>query len=1003
MLALLPAPPALAQQPPEPTDAATLYQEGLARYRQQAYAAAATALEAFLQADSREGLPTSRADWRLEAHYMLATIAYELRLPQATDALQGHLDTYPTTPHRSRTLALMATLSYLDGDYEGALSLYIQASLESLAADERDDMTYRMALCYLHTGDLQQAAVWLQTLRDVSPRYRADCTYHLAYVRYTQGQMDQALEGFLSLADDATYAPLVPGYIAEIHLVQGRYSEARQVANDYLARYPEGAEVAEMHRTLGTVSYQEADYLNAMQELQQYVDQQTEPQPRRDALYRLGLAQYACGVMTQVPQTLAPVTQGEDALAQNAWLHTGLAYLQMGDMNRARMTLGQAAASDADMAVKEQAAYDYALCLHATDYSAFGQGVTAFETFLNTFPSSPYADRASTYLVEVYMNTRSYEAALQSMDRIAQPSDAILEARQQVLLQLGIQAYTNTQWEQAADYLTQSLALGRFNAQTQAQAYYWRGETYYRMDQMDRADADLGALLARQADASREQVALAHYTRAYIDFNAGRYSAALAHLRDYLGVADATPREVLADAYCRMADCYLHDRQWDQATLYYTRAEDLHAGSGDYACYQRALVAGLQKDYATQVRLSDRLINDYPDSPYAVNALYEKGRAYVQTGQNAQAISTYRQLMTSYPESAVCRKAAAETGLLYYQQGDYDQAIAAYREVLTRYPGSDEARAATADLKSLYVETNRVDQLPALMASLPGAMAFEPSEQDSLTFAAAERVYMRQDLTEARQSLERYIQTFPQGAYTLEARHYLCLIAHQQGDDDALLTQTTALLEWPDSPYAPEALSLRAALYMSRQDPAAAQADYRRLVARAPSEDLRLEASMGCLRCAVALEDRPETIRTATALLAETKATADQCTEARYARAKAYLAESAADKALDDLRTLAQDTRTPQGAEAKYLVAQYLHDTGQDDQAESEAMDFIDRSTPHAYWLARSFILLADIYLAQGKTLEAREYLLSLRQNYQADDDIDSMIAQRLDAVNSEQ
>ena len=81
----------------------------------------------------------------------------------------------------------------------------------------------------------------------------------------------------------------------------------------------------------------------------------------------------------------------------------GLSYLQLAEKNKARMAFEQAAASNANMQIKEQAAYNYALCLHETSFSAFGESVTAFEKFLNEFPTSPYAEKVSSYLVEVYM------------------------------------------------------------------------------------------------------------------------------------------------------------------------------------------------------------------------------------------------------------------------------------------------------------------------------------------------------------------------------------------------------------------------------------------------------------------------------------------------------------------------------------------------------------------------------------------------------------------------
>ena len=47
--------------------------------------------------------------------------------------------------------------------------------------------------------------------------------------------------------------------------------------------------------------------------------------------------------------------------------------------------------------------------------------------------------------------------------------------------------------------------------------------------------------------------------------------------------------------------------------------------------------------------------------------------------------------------------------------------------------------------------------------------------------------------------------------------------------------------------------------------------------------------------------------------------------------------------------------------------------------------------------------VLADLYAAQGKTMEAKQYLLSLQNNYSGDDDIAGMISERLERFTTEQ
>ena len=181
-----------------------------------------------------------------------------------------------------------------------------------------------------------------------------------------------------------------------------------------------------------------------------------------------------------------------------------------------------------------------------------------------------------------------------------------------------------------------------------------------------------------------------------------------------------------------------------------------------------------------------------------------------------------------------------------------------------------------------------------------------------------------------------------------------------------------------------------------------ALASYKMLKEKATNVERRQLAETGILRCAFLLRDDVETIHAATDLLVEPKLSPELRNEALYYRAKAYTNQKAGKKAMDDYRELAKDTRNSYGAEAKYQVAQGLYDAKEYAAAEKELLNYIEQSTPHAYWLARSFVLLSDVYHATGKDLDARQYLLSLQQNYQGNDDIESMIESRLQKLKTE-
>ena len=237
--------------------------------------------------------------------------------------------------------------------------------------------------------------------------------------------------------------------------------------------------------------------------------------------------------------------------------------------------------------------------------------------------------------------------------------------------------------------------------------------------------------------------------------------------------------------------------------------------------------------------------------------------------------------------------------------------------------------------------------------------------------------------------------------HQMDASYYLGLIDYNQKDYAAASARLEEVLRFSGSKYEGKALALCADMAYNQKEYAKALNLYKRLADRSAVQEERLQAEVGALRSACALGDRAETVTTASALLKQSKLTPEVRSEALYFRAKALLAGGQKKAALADLTELAKDTRNVYGAEAKYLVAQTYFDEGETAKAEKEVLEYIEVSTPHAYWLARSFVLLSDVYVKLDRKMEAKQYLLSLQQNYQADDDIAGMIESRLEKLKS--
>jgi TolA-binding protein len=312
---------------------------------------------------------------------------------------------------------------------------------------------------------------------------------------------------------------------------------------------------------------------------------------------------------------------------------------------------------------------------------------------------------------------------------------------------------------------------------------------------------------------------------------------------------------------------------------------------------------------------------------------------------------------------------------------DEDAAINAYKQVIRQYPTSDEAQAAAEDMKLIYADRGKLGEFSKFLSSVPNAPKIDVGEVERLTFEAAEKAAI--DSKPSIDKMQQYLKDYPAGAYTAKAKYYIARYHYGKGNyNEAMTAINEALQGGGDASYAQDALAMRSDILFRQGKAEEALQSYKELAERASSDDNRTLAQLGALRVAKHMGNWNEVRLITGALLDRGGLTANEEKEVTLDRGLSLAQMGNTKDAEAAFRSLAKDPSSEYGAQASYELSQMQYEMGNFKGAEQTVNALIEAGTPHSYWLAKSFITLADVYYKQGNVAQARDYLQSVKSNY---------------------
>lgn len=971
------------------------FNRAMALFNKEKYPAAIRLFDSYI-ADERN---TDRL-LKAEAEYNAAIAAIRVFNADAEYRMMTFIYNHPESPRLNFARLELADYFYQNKNYRRAASYYSTVNRQDLDGEKLAEYFFRNGYSLYSIGEKEKALLMFSEIKDIDTEYTAPALYYFSHIAYEQKMYETALDGFVRLKEDETFGQVVPFYIVQILYIRKDYDAILEMAPDLLNSAGKERAV-ELYRFIGDAYYNKGKYAEALPYLEKYAEGAKASE--REDKFQLGYSYYKTGNIDKAISTLIAINARQDVLSQNIWNILGDCYLQKGDKQRARFAFGEASKLEFDKSIKEQSLFNYAKLTYETSNSPFGEAIASFQEYIDQFPGSARIQEAYDYLVGTYTQLKNYRAALASLEKIRTRDSRLEAAYQRVAFFRGLELFRNSQFSQAVEMFDKSLQYERYNRNLRGRAVYWRGESFYRLGDYENAKNDYEVFIGLPGIDMLPESSLVRYNLGSAYFNMQDYSAALAHLKAFEDNSVKMNPDIMADARNRIADCYYIGTDYKTAISYYDKVIDYGMKDADYAMFQKGFSLGLMKDEKGKINTLTLLVQKFPSSANVPNAIFERGRAYVVLEDFKRGEADFQSVISSHPNSPFVPRAMVQLGLLYYNVGDNEKAVAEFKRVIEKYRSTPEARYAMTGLRNAYVDMDNVDAYFAYMRTLEGYEDINTTAKDSLLYTSGENLYMRANYDRAKEVFANYLAEFPNGIFRQNAQFYLAESLMAGGNNEEALKLYTEVASQPNNQFMEQSLMAAAGLLFEKEEYESAFDNYAKLEAAATKDENKIAALKGQLMSAAEAGDAQKTIEASGKILNASGIPEDLQRTASFQRARANYSLNNFDEALKDFRKVGTEVTSAEGAESKYMVAELLYRGGQPAESEKIVQDFIGQNTPHQYWMARMFLLLSDISIKKGDTLQARATLQSLRDYYSVEDDgILDEVREKLDSIAGE-
>ncbi|MBD1392394.1 tetratricopeptide repeat protein [Mucilaginibacter glaciei] len=931
------------------------------------------------------------------AQYYEALCALELGNDDAESMFLRFIKTHPENPLTKLAYFQVGRSYFKQGKFEEALVWFNKVDAVDLSGSQNTEYKFRKGYAYFITKDYKNAQLLFSEVKNKKSPFTDDAVYYFAYISYLNKDYQLALVNFERLKNSKKYENSYPYYITAVYFLDKRYNDVISYAIPIINSTKQEHET-EMLRIIGASYFAKSDFDNAVKYYSRFEEQDHGATQNTQDSYQMGYAYYKVGNYGKAASVLEKLVAQNDNYSQSGSYTLGDVFLKMNNKQSARNAFLVASRLDFDKQLQEDGLYQYAKLSYELDFNT--QALDATRLYLKNYPRSRRLDEVKTLLGEELLTSHNYKEAVEILEPIPNKSASAQAAYQKVTYYRGLQFYNERAFENAIGIFIRSLKYP-VDTKTQALTNYWMAESMYEVRKYSESVDTFTEFLAMPEAKETDVYNYANYALAYAAFGGEEYKTAARYFEKFLD-GNTKDKNTENDAISRLGDSYFVLKSYGKALENYDRIIAQQSQGQDYALFQRGIIQGLQGSLDTKISTLNNVLAKFPNSDYADDASFEIAYTYFLKNDGARAKTELQAMIEKYPRSSYIPRALTTIGLIDYNAGgNDDEAVAAFKRVVQDYSSSDEAKTALKQIEKIYTDKGDA-QTFINYANTTSIGNYSTADQENIMFAAANNLYLRNDWQGTVNAINAYFDKFPgKQIFEKQARFIRAQsLVNLNKYDEAVVDYNVILNDWT-SAYSEKSLIAMSKLYISQKKYNDAIVFLKRLETNSEYK-ADYTFAINNLLLSYSMINQPDDVIKYVKLVRENEKSAqeDKYKTGLYA-GKAYLLKGDTTAAVNEFDYTIANTKTVIAAEAKYNVAYVEFLRRKYKASQKTCFDLVKELPNYDYWVAKTYILLADNYVALKDDFQAKATLQSIADNYKGDDEILETAKQKLNTISS--